>query len=253
MSLPELWQFRFSMYPEKARWALDYKAVPHVRRSVLPGPHVLQLVPRFGQKSMPVLRHEGRVIKGSAAVVDYLEGRFPQRPLYPRAADERREALQLQEWLDREVGPAVRRAAFHEWLPHTAYAARRFATGLPSLAQNAYVAAFPVVRAVMRLDMGVTEAGAVAGREITRQALDRLAARSQRTGYLVGSSFSVADLTAASMLMPSCLPDEYPVAIPAPLPEGWRRWLDRWQAHPGVSYVRRMYREHRGRSCAVSE
>ena len=40
----ELWQFRLSMYPEKVRWALDYKGVPHIRHSLLPGPHVMPML-----------------------------------------------------------------------------------------------------------------------------------------------------------------------------------------------------------------
>jgi len=35
-----LLQFRYSPYNEKARWALDFKRVPHERRSLLPGPHM---------------------------------------------------------------------------------------------------------------------------------------------------------------------------------------------------------------------
>ena len=73
MEHPELWQFRLSMYPEKVRWALDFKGIQHIRHSLLPGLHVAQLLPRFGQKCMPILRHEGRVLKSSAAILDYLE------------------------------------------------------------------------------------------------------------------------------------------------------------------------------------
>ena len=35
--LPVLWQYSFSNYNEKARWALDFKRIPHRRRSVMPG------------------------------------------------------------------------------------------------------------------------------------------------------------------------------------------------------------------------
>jgi glutathione S-transferase len=43
-SLPVLWQLQVSHYVEKVRWALDYKHVPHIRRSLLPGVH-------FGRRS----------------------------------------------------------------------------------------------------------------------------------------------------------------------------------------------------------
>ena len=253
MTHPELWQFRFSMYPEKARWALDYKAVPHVRHSVLPGPHVLQLMPRFGQKAMPILRHQGRVLKDSAAVLEYLEQAYPSPPLFPTDPQQRARALEIEKWFDDQVGPAARRACFHECLPHTEYAARRFAHGLPEWRQKLYVAAFPGVRAVMMMDMQISAAGAEAGRALTKEGLDFVARNSGRTGYLVGDRFSVADLTAATILFPTCLPPEYPVPVPTPRPEGWQRWTERWQKHPGCEYVRRIYREHRGKSVAISE
>src|SRR5436190_1646821 len=40
MANPVLWQFKYSHYNEKARWALDFKRVTHVRQSLLPGPHI---------------------------------------------------------------------------------------------------------------------------------------------------------------------------------------------------------------------
>jgi glutathione S-transferase len=253
VNYPELWQFRFSMYPEKARWVLDYKAVPHVRHSVLPGPHILQLMPRFGQKAMPILLHQNRVLKNSAAVLEYLEQTYPNPPLFPNDQNQRTRALEIAKWFDDEVGPALRRAGFYEWLPHTDYTARRFAYGFPEWCQKLYVAAFPGIRTVMMMDMQINAASAEAGCALTLKGLDFVARNSERTGYLVGDSFSVADLTAAAILQPTCLPPEYPVPVPMPLPEGWQHWVERWQKHPGCEYVRRIYREHRGKSVAISE
>src|SRR5262249_33864015 len=116
-----------------------------------------------------------------------------------------------------------------------------------------YVRAFPVIRAVMTLDMQINAAGAEAGRVLTKEALDFVAEHSAQTGYLVGDRFSIADLTAATVLFPTCMPPEYPVAVPEPLPSGWQSWLARWQNHAGCDYVRRMYREHRGVSAAITE
>ncbi|TAM09172.1 MAG: glutathione S-transferase [Nevskiaceae bacterium] len=242
-----------SMYPEKARWALDYKRVPHIRHSLLPGPHVAVLLPRFGQKAMPILRHNGRVLKNSAAVLDYIEKTWPDPPLYPVDPVLRERALDIQKWFDDEIGPAVRRATFHEWLPHTEYTARRFATGLPEWQQKLYVSSFPAIRVIMKLDMRISAVGAEVGWALTTKALDFVVQHSTQTGYLVGDRFSVADLTAATVLFPTCLPPEYPVAFPMPRPAGWQHWLERWQNHAGCDYVRRIYREHRGTSTADTE
>jgi hypothetical protein len=36
---PILWHLKVSNYNEKARWALDHKGIPHIRRAVVPGQH----------------------------------------------------------------------------------------------------------------------------------------------------------------------------------------------------------------------
>ena len=51
----ELLQFRYSPYNEKVRWALDVKRVAHRRRSLLPGPHIVQVRRHTGRTSTPCL------------------------------------------------------------------------------------------------------------------------------------------------------------------------------------------------------
>ena len=60
MTTPVLWHFRFSHYNEKARWALDWKGLPHVRRSLVPGLHVPRVLWLTGQKAVPVLVVDGK-------------------------------------------------------------------------------------------------------------------------------------------------------------------------------------------------
>ncbi len=79
----ELLQFPYSHFNEKARWALDYKRLPHRRRNLLPGPHVLQLKRLTGRTQVPVLRLGDRLVSGSAQIIDELERRVPEPPLYP--------------------------------------------------------------------------------------------------------------------------------------------------------------------------
>ena len=62
--IPVLWQFTASHYNEKARWALDYKGVPHVRRSLLPGAHAVRIRRMTGQTAVPVLEMNGAPIHG---------------------------------------------------------------------------------------------------------------------------------------------------------------------------------------------
>lgn len=248
----DLWQFRLSMYPEKARWALDFKGLPHVRHSLLPGPHIAMLVPRFRQKGMPILKHGEQVVKGSANILDYLEQQFPEPPLYPAEASLRTRALELQTWFD-EAGAHLRRAFFRDVLDDAAYMADRFSIGQPDLVREIYRRAFPATRLVMKMDMLITQRGADEGVRRTQEALDIVMKNRGPQGYLVGDRFSVADLTAAAILHPVVLPAEFPVDFPQPRPPGVEHWLARWADHPGAAWVREMYRRHRGTSTATED
>jgi glutathione S-transferase len=253
MSTPILYQFQFSHYNEKARWALDYKRIAHERRSLLPGPHVVPVIRLSGQKSLPVLCLGDRAVAGANNIIDDLETNHPMPSLYPVSEGQRRGALKLQRWFDEEVGPEIRRAFFWDLLRASRYAAELFVIGRSPLTKFVYRTAFPAIRAVMIKDMSINAEGAARGVDRTGEALDRVAAKSAASGYLVGDSFSVADLTAAALLSPAAMPPEFPYAIPEPRSSNLDGWLARWADHPGVAWVREIYRKHRGVSVAVGE
>jgi glutathione S-transferase len=252
VNVPELYQFDFSHYNEKARWALDYKRVPHRRRSLLPGPHVPLMLRLSGQKTVPVLRDGSQVVTGSARIIDYLEKAHPGPPLYPVETAPRERALEIQRWFDEEVGAQMRRAFFFETLRHPRYLSSLFCTQRSVLVQRLYTAVFPAIRLVMGREMDLSAAGAAAGCERTREALDFVVAHAGPEGYLVGQNFTVADLTAAAILAPAVLPPEFPVRIPEPRSPSLQNWLARWADHPGARWILETYRRHRGVSAAVA-
>ena len=73
-SVPALWQLEISHYNEKVRWALDYKRIPHIRRSLLPGPHTVKAERLTGDTSTtPVLTVDGRSIGDSTRIIASIE------------------------------------------------------------------------------------------------------------------------------------------------------------------------------------
>jgi len=96
METPVLWQFTSSHYNEKARWALDFKRVPHIRRSLVPGFHVRTVKAKTGQTAVPVLKLNGEVISDSTKIIAALEKAFPHPALYPADLEQRRRALELE-------------------------------------------------------------------------------------------------------------------------------------------------------------
>ena len=252
MTAIELFQFPYSHFNEKARWALDHKAVPHLRRSLLPGPHAPLMLRISGQKSVPVLRRGALVVAGSSRLIAWLEETHPLPPLYPAQPADLERALEIERWFDEQIGPEIRRSLFHTLLREPAYLRRSFSGGHGTVARAAYRACFPAVRWIMRRDMRVDDAGAERGRERTREALDFVAREAGTEGYLAGRSFSVADLCAASLLAPAVMPPDTPMAMPEPRPEGVRAWLAAWADHPGSAWVRAQYARHRPPSAARS-
>src|SRR5580765_6079756 len=121
--VPVLWQFRFSHFNEKARWALDWKRVPHTRSSLLPGWHFPQILWMTGQKALPALVLGGKPIADSTRIIATLETYRPDPRLYPSDEADRRRALELEDFFDEQLGPHIRRAFFHVLLPHTDYIA----------------------------------------------------------------------------------------------------------------------------------
>jgi glutathione S-transferase len=244
---PVLWQLQISHYNEKVRWALDYKRIPHVRRSLVPGVHKIKTWQLTRTSTTPVLTLNGTSIADSTRILAALESRWPDPPLYPADPAERRRALELEEFFDEELGPDIRRAIYHELLPRPDLVLPVFCNGQRPVVRAALRATFPVLRAGMKQVLEITDEASERSRQKMYVALDRLESELERsgTGYLVGDSFSVADVTAAALFYPLALPPEYPYPLPAELPEPLQEFLDEVSDRPGPRWVAEMYRRHR--------
>jgi glutathione S-transferase len=251
-SVPVLWQLQLSHYNEKVRWALDRKRISHVRRSLLPGLHRLKARRLTGDTATtPVLTLDGRSIGDSTRIIAAIEQRWPQPPLYPSDEAQRRRALALEEFFDEELGPHIRRAVYHELLPHPEMAVPLFANGQRLPARVLVRATFPALRAGMRRALEINPGAAEASREKTVAALDRLEDEIGPSGYLVGDSFTVADLTAAALFYPVVRPPEFPYPSVTDPPESAREFLDSLSRRPGGEWVAEMYRRHRSPSAEL--
>jgi glutathione S-transferase len=249
-STPTLWHIAVSHFNEKARWALDYKRVPHTRRAVpVPGFHIpasLWLT-RGASYTYPLLGIDGRWIGDSTEIIAALEERYPEPPLYPADPEERRRALALEDFFDEELGPHLRLLAFHELgkdPEHFAEVIERTAPGpVAGLGSGAVVYA----RTFTGLRFGVrSEEAAAHAREKVLSALDRLEAEldASEGDYLVGERFSVADLTAASLFYPLVLPPEGPDVGEEPA-AGLQSFRASLAERPGYEWVATMFERHR--------
>jgi len=81
--------------------------------------------------------------------------------------------------------------------------------------------------------------------------MERLQSELGGRDYLVGDSFSVADLTAAALFTPLVLPPErqYPPTVPPVA--AIRDFSAELERMPGAQWIREMFRRHRGLSAEI--
>jgi glutathione S-transferase len=106
----------------------------------------------------------------------------------------------------------------------------------------------------MRRRFEITAESAAHSRAKMVAAMDRLEREISASGYLVGDSFTVADLTAAALFYGVARPPEFPYPMVAvdDLSDSWREFLDSLTQRPGGHWVAQMYRRHRGHSAELT-
>ncbi len=256
-TIPVLHQFTRSHFNEKARWALDWKGIPHRRVTHLPGPHMFAIRRMTGRTQVPVLvlgdGQTREVVGGSARILARLDEIQPSEALLPSGAEDRAQALALQTWLDDEVGPAVRTVVFSVLLEQPDFLCRIFAGHLPPLGRSLYRATFPLARKLMARANGAERPDQVATAfEVSERALDRIAGQIGGKGYLVGDRFGLADLAAAALLAPLANPQHPDMASPEPVPDAAQQLQARFAGHAAIAWVHEQYVRHRPPSCAVA-
>ncbi len=251
MSYPILWHFPVSHFAEKARWALDWKRIPHVRRALGVG-YVPRAFWATGQLRLPILFLDGTAIADSTRIIAALEGLAPDPPLYPADAAERRRALDLEDYFDEGLGHALRAViigTLFEREPAAAFDA--LSTGMGPAARRAMGLMSPLFAGFYRRRHDINAATVERGRVRVQEALDRIAAELGPSRFLVGDRFSVADLTAAALLSPIVRPPEFPYLPAGPIPESTASYRDELAAHPAFAWAAEIYRHHRGVSAEV--
>jgi glutathione S-transferase len=247
---PVLWQIEISHYAEKARWALDYKEIPHVRRSPLPGTHIpIALFLTHGaQPTIPVLQMDGRAIGDSTAIIAALDAKHLDRPLYPSKPQERSRALELEDWFDENLGPHSRLLPFYELIQEPELFGEVAAENVPDPLAKAkpVVGAYGRVYTSLRWGANKSE-DAQRAREGIVAAFDKLEFELEKGNgeFLVGEGLTVADVTAASLFYPIVVPPEGPLSPDLPRPTAFENFRQSLSDRPGWRWVEETFRRHR--------
>ncbi|MFP5357112.1 MAG: glutathione S-transferase family protein [Gammaproteobacteria bacterium] len=241
-----LYTFSMSHFSEKIRWALDYAGLAYQEVRWTP---TLHLVPALlkGRKgtTVPILQTPQGYVQDSTAILLWLERNCAPFPLIPADGVLRKRALHWESHMDR-LGVHVVRLAYAHAFGHPDYV-RRLWTLDASPAQKLLVrGSYPLSRRAFARHLNLSDAAVQASTRKISQGLAALQTQLQRGGpYLFGPQFGVAELSTAALLAPLACPPEHPVYGRAEHRQVLAPLLDRWDQHPGMHWVRRMYREHR--------
>jgi glutathione S-transferase len=234
-----------SHYCEKARWALDRAGVAYRERAHLQILHWVAARRAGGGRTVPVLVCGDRVLGESADIVAYADSCGAGL----RSADPAVRALTDE--FDAGLGPHGRAWMYDSMRGETALVARYGPTGVPAWQRRALPLTFPLVRRVIDRYLDITPSSAAASLDEVRSVFDSVAARLAGRGgggrYLVGDSFSAADLTFAALAAAVLMPVGYGVPLPQPdeLPARMATVVRELREHPAGEHALAMYRSER--------
>jgi glutathione S-transferase len=232
----QLYDFRFSHFSEKARWALDFKGIAYTPRHLLPGFHMRTTRKLAPLTCVPILKADTVAIQDSTEIINFLEQTFPDWSLTPPDSNDANEALEWEEYLDEEIGVTIRRWFYYHALPDRPRAVRFLCQGVPWYQRSLFAFSFAPIRRAMTQMMDVHAGPARDAERRFMTAFDRLDKALERCPFLVGNRFSRADLTACALLWPLCRPGEseseiaviYPAAVCALRKQLQQRRFYRW-------------------------
>lgn len=251
---PVLWHLKVSNYNEKARWALDYKGIPHIRRAAVPGRHAKLARRLTGESTFPVLVLDGEAIGDSTHIIEALERRWPEPALYPADPTQRRHALELEleEFFDEELGSYARLLALHRMLPDPDLMLSAFTPDLRGMRRLGARAMYPLIRRRSVADFSIDERSVALAEDKCRAACERFRVELGPSGYLVGGRLTVADLTLAALLAPLVAPEQFPYPQPQRGHPRLADVRDLLEEHGAGEWTREVYARHRGGSAETS-
>lgn len=240
-----LYTFNISHFSEKARWALDFEGIPYEEKVLLPGPHQFLTRRKAKRSHVPLLEHDGVVVQGSSAILDYIAEKLGGKKLRVRAEAARERAKALEAELDLAFGLGVQRVLYSAMLDERKAVTELWSAGGPRWARAFYAVAYPGVSAVVKRMYKTHDPEAVEqAKQRFLRAVDTLDAMLEAQPYLGGDAPDRLDVAAAALFAPVCRPKEHRVVwpeVPAELADFEAALRDR----PTWRHVLRMYREHR--------
>jgi glutathione S-transferase len=158
------------------------------------------------------------------------------------------EARTLADDFDERLGPATRLWVYHQMFDYPDLVQTSMTDGVSAWQRQTFRYGNKAIAFAVAKVLKVNDENAVAAERTFRAIyadVDERLADGRR--YLVGDTFSIADLTFAALSAPLIAPPEYGVRLPTveELPPGMRPTVEELRETPAGEHALRMFREER--------
>ncbi len=238
----KLHRFPLSHFSEKGRALLDFKELDYEIVEHQLGLPQLGVYRLSGQRKVPVIEHDGRVINDSTRIALYLEEQFPdRRRLLPEDEPARQEVLELERRIDRIFGGATPVAWFDAIMGDRDAIARVFDVEVYGVGPRAARVWASAARAAWKLP--VPRHMAERAHRSTRNLLVELSDRLERSRYLCGDQPTLADVAAVGLTFHLEFPHSRDLKVKALAGVGVPRYVDDPALSHFFEWRREFYRD----------
>ena len=206
----KLYQFPLSHFCEKARWALDFKGLEYEKVNIVPGPHFKVLKKLgFENSTVPLIIDDEKTVQGSSEIITYLDEKYPEKLLTPKDENLKQEALDWESFVDEEIGPHIRRCFYYILLKYKSTVVSYLSYNCAWHSKILLTFIFPILKKKMTESMSINLGTNEESKIKLHDALNQLSGYLSDRKFLVGDSFTRADLAAASLVAPAFRPQKY--------------------------------------------
>jgi len=218
-----------SPWCERVRWTFKFKGVPLEKQTYQPGPADEEKVKKLtGQAQVPVLLVNGTAIPDSGNILAWLESHKSEPSLIPNSEKERAQVMMWEELMDGVLGPQARMLIIGHFLRANDSELQKAGQ---YFAQKCQYSPYAEEHAKVKVERLLN---------ILKYALDG-------RRYMVGDGFTLADVTAASMLLLVNPPPDELFLFPAAMRPMYTVPITQHAAFaPVFAWRDEIYRKHRG-------
>lgn len=213
----ELYQFELSHYVEKVRLILDYKGLAYRKIEVTPGIGQIDLFRLSGQRQVPVLKDGNEIIADSTAIAEYLDRKYPEKPVIPSDLKQRGLCLLMEQWADESIGLNARKVMIGALNQNQTFRTAFLPSSTPDIVKSLLGAVPSEFLSILGQGVGFGPDTIQEATDAIKRDLTSLCFILREQPYLVTDQPTLADFAVAGLTMYLKFPDGGYLNIPTSL------------------------------------